>query len=62
MLAIFSKFIAENNISAKFVCFSGQKGFGITFTLGRGNEIVAHCIDSLRWEIQFLESYICFKN
>ena len=28
---------------------SGQKGFGLAFTLGRGNEIVCHCIDSLRF-------------
>jgi len=27
----------------------GDEGFGITFTLGRGNEILAHCIDSLRF-------------
>ncbi|XP_023331590.1 mitochondrial enolase superfamily member 1 [Eurytemora carolleeae] len=27
----------------------GEKGYGLTFTLGRGNEIVAHCIDSLRF-------------
>ena len=25
------------------------KGYGITFTLGRGNEIVLHCVDSLRF-------------
>ena len=25
------------------------KGFGIGFTLGRGNEIVMHCVDSLRF-------------
>ena len=25
------------------------KGFGISFTLGRGNEIVMHCVDSLRF-------------
>ena len=25
------------------------KGYGITFTLGRGNEIVLHCMDSLRF-------------
>ena len=25
------------------------KGYGITFTLGRGNEIVVHCVDSLRF-------------
>merc|ERR1712088_777440 len=28
---------------------SGQKGFGLAFTLGRGNEIICHCIDSLRF-------------
>ena len=28
---------------------SGVKGFGLAFTLGRGNEIVCHCIDSLRF-------------
>ena len=25
------------------------KGFGISFTLGRGNEIVMHCVDALRF-------------
>ena len=25
------------------------KGFGISFTLGRGNEIVIHCVDALRF-------------
>ena len=25
------------------------KGFGISFTIGRGNEIVMHCVDSLRF-------------
>lgn len=25
------------------------KGYGISFTIGRGNEIVAHCVDSLRF-------------
>ena len=28
---------------------SGHVGTGIAFTLGRGNEIVCHCIDSLRF-------------
>jgi len=28
---------------------SGLKGFGLAFTLGRGNEIICHCIDSLRF-------------
>ena len=28
---------------------SGWKGFGLAFTLGRGNEIICHCIDSLRF-------------
>ena len=26
-----------------------QQGFGLAFTLGRGNEIVCHCVDSLRF-------------
>lgn len=25
------------------------KGYGISFTIGRGNEIVMHCVDSLRF-------------
>lgn len=25
------------------------KGYGLSFTLGRGNEIVAHCVDALRF-------------
>lgn len=25
------------------------KGYGISFTVGRGNEIVMHCVDSLRF-------------
>jgi len=28
---------------------NGYKGYGLAFTLGRGNEIVCHCIDSLRF-------------
>jgi len=28
---------------------NGHKGYGLAFTLGRGNEIVCHCIDSLRF-------------
>ena len=28
---------------------SGVKGFGLAFTLGRGNEIICHCVDSLRF-------------
>ena len=27
----------------------GQVGHGLAFTLGRGNEIVCHCVDSLRF-------------
>lgn len=26
-----------------------HKGYGLSFTLGRGNEIVAHCVDALRF-------------
>ena len=28
---------------------NGYNGYGLAFTLGRGNEIVCHCIDSLRF-------------
>ena len=30
-------------------CVSTQVGYGLAFTLGRGNEIVCHCVDSLRF-------------
>lgn len=29
----------------------GIKGCGLTFTLGRGNEVVLHCVDSLRFMV-----------
>ena len=35
------------------------KGFGIGFTLGRGNEIVVHCVDSLRFLVIGKSIQVC---
>ena len=35
------------------------KGYGITFTLGRGNEIVLHCVDSLRFLVMNKDIKVC---
>eukprot|EP00092_Neocalanus_flemingeri_P040604 GFUD01044213.1.p1 GENE.GFUD01044213.1~~GFUD01044213.1.p1 ORF type:complete len:475 (-),score=115.31 GFUD01044213.1:97-1521(-) len=42
----------DPDYSASYVTLTmdnGCKGYGLAFTLGRGNEIVCHCIDSLRF-------------
>ena len=42
----------DPDYSASYVTLTmdnGCKGYGLAFTIGRGNEIVCHCIDSLRF-------------
>lgn len=42
----------DPDYSASYVTLTmdnGYNGYGLAFTLGRGNEIVCHCIDSLRF-------------
>ena len=65
----------DPDYSATYVTLTmdnGHKGYGLAFTLGRGNEIVCHCVDSLRflvigvklkvWSLALRDHDLCYAG
>jgi len=56
----------DPDYSAVYVTLTTNKpelsGFGLAFTLGRGNEVICHCVDSLRYLVVGVELSSIFDN